>query len=116
MSTETRETLAQLLTAAADFADHEWTQGAYARNNQGHQIPYAHPRAIRFCASGHLMKARHENPAAAAQVSGLRLLQAVLQEIPGERDLMTWNDQPERRAAEVRQLFRQAAARQAARN
>ena len=116
MSPENRETLAQLLAAAARFEDHEWTQGAYARNDQGHHIPYTHPRAVRFCASGPLMKARHDHPAAAAQVSGLALLQAVHQKIPGERDLMTWNDQPERRAADVRELFRQAAARQTAPN
>ena len=116
MSPENRETLAQLLAAAADFADHEGTQGAYTRNDQGHQIPYAHPHAVRFCASGPLMKARHDHPAAAAQVSGLRLLQAVHQEIPEERDLMTWNDQPERRAADGQELFQKATAGQTAPN
>ena len=105
------ETLAQLLEAAARFEDREWTQGAYARDPEGCHIPYSHPRAVQFCASGRLMRIRHENPAAADQVSGFRLLQEILYEIPGEKDLMAWNDRPTRQPEQVRQLFRQAAAR-----
>ena len=105
------ETIAQLLEAAARFEDREWTQGAYARDAEGCHVPYSHPQARQFCASGRLMRIRHEAPAAAEQVSGLRLLQEILGEIPGEKDLMAWNDRPNRQPEEVRQLFRQAAAR-----
>ena len=104
---------ARLLEQAAEFADHEWTQGAKARTAQGHAIPYlpdmdygAHPPA-RLCAMGHIERVTGEKV-----LSGplsRRLAAAVTREV--KNCIPDWNDLPATTPEQVRQAFHQAAAR-----
>ena len=105
-----KELLVEILAAAAAFADHEWTQGTYGRDANG--VParnFLAGRTIQFCADGHLLKA-------VEQIGGrdfaMAPLYAALEPgLPEDKDLVRWNDVPDRRPEEVRQLFQAAAAR-----
>ena len=110
LPTPPADLLVEILTAAADFADHEWTQLTYGRAADGTPAQnFLSGQTVQFCADGHLLRAVERiggrdfatGPLYAALAPGL----------PEDQDLVRWNDTPGRRPEEVRQLFREAAVR-----
>ena len=99
---------ARLLRQAANFPDKAWLQRATAQDAQSRRIPPESPAAVRHCATGRLLKVGRANVNSHA-VS--RLMPAVEAHLPAPfASIGSWNDAPERTAAEVKTLFRQAAA------
>ena len=102
--------LVEILATAADFADHEWTQLTYGRSADGTPAQnFLSGQTIQFCADGHLLRA-------VERIGGWNfamgpLYAALAPGLPEDQDLVRWNDTPGRRPEEVRQLFREAAAR-----
>ena len=101
--------LVEILEAAADFADHEWTQHTYGRNAAGEPTQnFLAGATVQFCADGHLLRA-------VERISGkdfamAPLYTALAPGLPEDQDLVRWNDVPGRQPEEVRQLFQAAAA------
>ena len=104
------EYIAQLLEQAADFPDEAWIQGAEARDAAGQECYPFQDKAVKFCALGRLNRVcsrQQSTDPIRATIS--RVLRELLPP-SAEDNLARWNDRPERAAAEVRALFRQAAA------
>ena len=103
---------AAILEKAAQFADHQWTQGSYARGVNNEEVDHRSPAARCFCLMGHLMRAAHN--ARLGQGGGFQLQDLVAKELPADyapSGLARWNDEPGRQPEEVRQILRQAAAK-----
>ena len=100
---------AALLEQAAAFPHASWIQGIEARNAAGEEVYSFAQDAAGFCAAGRLYEVCRQ-----AQVpwdTRLSMFIAVLEQIPeAQGNLAEWNDAPGRTAAEVEQLFHQAAA------
>ena len=103
------DTLIEILQTAAAFQDHEWTQHAHGRDANGEpSLNFLEGTTIQFCAEGHLLRAVKKH---AATDFSLKPMYAALDDLlPEPADLIEWNDAPERRPEEVRELFRQAIA------
>ena len=98
---------ARLLRQAARFPDAAWLQHCTALDENGQYLPPESPLAVRHCALGRLIKV---SAAAGNSHAVSRLLPAVEARLPAPfANLSRWNDAPGRTAAEVRQVFRQAA-------
>jgi len=92
-------TLDVLRAARALLTEKGWTQGAQARDAEGHTVSPMSPDAARFCALGAL---RH---AAGSYHVGdpVRALKATADCDPGL--LSRWNDRPRRKVGSVLALF-----------
>ena len=110
LPTPSTELLVEILEAAADFADHEWTQLTYGRDAEGAPARnFLAGQTVQFCADGHLLKAVEK---IGGRDFAMAPLYAALEPgLPEDKDLVRWNDVPDRRPEEVRQLFQAAAAR-----
>ena len=97
---------AELLRLAAEFEDHEWTWGANAINRHRRTVDPGSPNAVQFCAQGLLLRAIRRNPA----LYNGHLFPAVNAGLPETcKTIPGWNDRPERKPEEIRQLFLKTA-------
>ena len=109
LSTPPADLLVEILAAAADFADHEWTQHTYGRNAAGEPTQnFLAGNTVQFCADGHLLRAVER--IGGKDFAMVPLYTALEPLLPEDQDLVRWNDMPGRRPEEVRQLFQAAAA------
>lgn len=89
----------ELILAAADLIEQPgcWTQEVLARDKKGDPINPTSPQAVRWCAIGAIRKIGGDDELAIALA------------ISRLRDIATWNDQPERSAAQVAARLRSIA-------
>ena len=112
---------ASVLEAAGAYCNHGWTQGIYARDENGKGCGTTAAGAVCWCASGALTKALHRVVGTAASA---RLWDAALREADaamkraifarwpttGDNDsIIVWNDAKERTQADVVATFHNAA-------
>ncbi len=76
-----------------------WTQGAYARDKNGHPVYPRSTQAIRWCAEGLLYRCVPDSK----RMRAFNLIQKIT-----IRPLSIWNDDPKRKWTEVRDLLRKA--------
>ena len=101
---------ARLLEQAADFPNRQWTQGAKARDCNGRPTGLEEYRSAlrppaKYCAVGHLERVCEQSPEDRRYQP--LLLNRLAQQI--HDSIAHWNDEPERTAQDVRELFREVA-------
>ena len=103
-----QEIQAALLEQAADFPDAAWTQEVLARDQAGQEVHYNNPSAVAHCALGRL---HHILNQAGRTDLAMDLRAAVDQVLQAQssQELIPWNDAPNRRPEQVRELFQAAA-------
>ncbi len=96
----------RLLVEARRLIAQGWTQGTYARDRDGLGINYEQEFAVSFCTFGAIYRARED---AKVRADGM-ILEVVIKQLvdclPGRsRDLVAFNDYPDRTQDEVLELF-----------
>lgn len=109
---------ARRIEATGEFSDDQWCQNSLARNAAGQNTavsvdpvdPKRPGPPVQFCAMGHLYRIC-ATPAEETDIPIMTaLLTRQLTANGAAEALAQWNDAPERRAQEVRELFQQTAA------
>lgn len=107
----TPQTQADALALRALMAT-SWTQGALARDAEGHVVSWRSPKAVRFCLVGGIERVLRDRATDGSPMCGAvhrwRHLHDSLGAFMGEQDLSTWNDAPGRTHADVLALIDRA--------
>jgi hypothetical protein len=99
---------ADKLRKARALIERGWTQGQYARGEQGSGIDFLKRKAVCFCAAGAIGAANKQWPN--SQLPGMKYLSLAVGGDGDEPDVLHWNDAPERSQAEVIAAFDKAIA------
>lgn len=100
------KTTVEILREARGYIERGWTQGAFARDGDGHKVAFEHPAAGCFCALGAIERAEGGDTSYASGQRARFSLRAVI----GSNLIGEWNDAPERTKEEVLSAFSRAIA------
>lgn len=96
----------KILVAARALIAKGWTQGCFARDENGRPTPFGGPKAVCFCMSGALSHVSALN-GSQPNMKAIELLQAEI----GHPWLAPWNDEKGRTQAEVLAVYDAAIAK-----
>jgi hypothetical protein len=106
MSEEPGSVLEVLEQARKLLVEVGWTQHAFARNSRGHILESNDPTAVCYCALGAVFYISPSgSPLAGAAYKRLNAV------IDG-RDIVRWNDSPERKKEDVLEVYDKAIAQE----
>ncbi len=106
-------TPAEILQAARDLLSDpkRWTQGIFARRENGSTCSTFAPEAFSFCSRGALIKVRPDDAVFQSYAEAYAFLEKCVPEVyVGTEPVAHWNDHPDTTHAEVLAVFDKAIA------